>query len=109
MAGRKARVKIPELVAANEIFTIKTLISHRMESGHRRDEQGKLIPRLIINHFEASFNGRVVFSVELEPGVSANPFFEFTTRINEPGTFTLTWTDDNGEVTQISRDVALKN
>lgn len=106
MASRP-RVKIPESVAAGEVFTIKTLVSHRMESGHRTDSDGNPIPRDIINRFEARFNGETVFSVDIDPAIAANPFFEFSARVDEPGTFTFRWTDDAGEVIEHSEDVAL--
>jgi len=109
MAGKKPRVKIPKSVAAGDIITIKTLISHKMESGQRKDKEGNAIPRDIINHFEAAYNGQVVFSVDIDPAVSANPYIEFATRIDEAGTFTMKWTDDAGEVTEHSQDVSLKD
>jgi len=108
MAGNKPRVKIPKSVAAGDIITVKTLISHKMESGQRKDGDGKPIPRDIINHFEASYNGQVVFSVDIDPAVSANPYIEFSVRIEEAGTFMMKWTDDAGEVVEYSQDVALK-
>jgi len=104
----KPRVKIPKSVAAGEVFTIKTLIKHKMESGQRKDKEGNTIPRDIINHFVATFNGNPVFSVDIDPAVSANPYIEFSSRINEAGTFVLKWTDDAGTVTETSKDVALK-
>lgn len=108
MAGSKPRVKIPKSVAAGEVITIKTLISHKMESGQRKDSDGNVIPRDIINRFEASFNGKPVFSVDIDPAVSANPYIEFTARVDEAGTFDMKWTDDAGTVTEFSQDVALK-
>jgi sulfur-oxidizing protein SoxZ len=107
MAG-KPRVKIPKSVAAGDVITIKTLIKHKMESGQRKDKEGNTIPRDIINKFEASFNGNVVFSVDMDPAVSANPYIEFSTRVAEAGTFLMKWTDDAGVVTEISKDIALK-
>ena len=104
----KPRVKIPKSVAAGDVITIKTLIKHKMESGQRKDKEGKTIPRDIINQFEASFNGNVVFSADVDPAVSANPYFEFAARVTEAGTFTMKWTDDAGTVIESSKDVALK-
>lgn len=104
----KPRVKIPKSVAAGDVITIKTLIKHKMESGQRKDKEGETIPRDIINHFEASFNGQVVFSVDIDPAVSANPYIEFAARVPEAGTFVMKWTDDAGSVIETSKDVALK-
>ena len=104
----KPRVKIPKSVTAGDVITIKSLISHKMESGQRKDKEGNVIPRDIINRFEAKFNGEMVFSVDIDPAVSANPYIEFSVKVEEAGTFTLSWTDDAGEVIEYSQDVALK-
>jgi len=98
MAKPRPRVRVPRKAEAGELITIKTLISHKMESGQRKDRKtGELIPRQIINKFTAEFNGKTVFSADIEPAVSANPFFEFSAKVNESGTFVFTWVDDNGE------------
>ena len=46
--GVKPRVKVPKSASAGEAITIKTLISHKMESGRRKDGDGNTIPRSII-------------------------------------------------------------
>lgn len=98
MATPKPRVKLPKSAAAGEVITIKTLISHEMESGQRKDKDGNPIPRQIINKFSCEFNGAPVFSCDIDPAVSANPYFEFNARVNEAGTFKFTWVDDDGSV-----------
>lgn len=69
----KPRIKLPKEAKKGEIIQIKTLVSHLMESGQRKDAQGKPIARKIINKFTCEFNGRPVFSCALEPAISANP------------------------------------
>lgn len=107
MAG-KPRVKIPKSVAAGDVITIKTLIKHKMESGQRKDGDGNVIPRDIINKFEATFNGKPVFSASMAPAISANPYIEFSSRVDEAGTFLMQWTDDAGTVTETTEDITLK-
>ena len=71
----KPRVKVPKSAAAGDVITIKTLISHLMESGVRKDGDGNIIPRSIINRFVADFNGQNIIDVTLEPAISTNPYF----------------------------------
>lgn len=97
-AAPKPRVKIPKKAKVGEIVVLKTLISHEMESGQRKDKDGNTIPRKIINKFTCEFNGQPVFSCDIDPAISANPYFEFSAKVNESGTFKLTWTDDDGSV-----------
>ena len=98
MATPKPRVKLPKTASKGEVVTIKTLISHDMESGQRKDSSGKIIPRQIINKFTCEFNGKTVFGCDIEPAVSANPYLEFTAKVPESGTFKFTWVDDDGSV-----------
>ena len=56
---------------------VKTLVSHVMESGQRKDSAGNVIPRKIINKFTVDLNGKTVFSADIEPAVSANPYMQF--------------------------------
>ena len=103
----KPRMRVPKTAYAGEVVTIKTLLSHRMESGHREDTEGKIVPRKIINTFTCEFNGVSVFACDLGTGVAANPFFEFDVKITEAGTFKFSWIDDDGTVTNATRDIAL--
>ena len=96
MDNVKPRVRVPKTAKKDEVITIKTLISHPMESGQRKDKDGKLIPRQIINHFTATFNGKTVVDVELDPAISTNPYIEFDAKIPESGEFVFTWKDDDG-------------
>ena len=96
MAGPKPRVKVPKTAAAGEVITIKTLISHKMESGQRKDKKGNLIPRKIINKFSCEFNGQTVFSTDIHPAISANPYLEFNVKVPESGSLKFTWVDDDG-------------
>ena len=108
MAKSKPRVKVPKSASAGEVITIQTLISHEMESGQRKDKDGNPIPRQIINKFSCEFNGQPVFSCDLDPAVSANPYFEFNAKVNESGTFKFTWVDDDGSVYETENEITVK-
>ncbi|MEL6169718.1 MAG: thiosulfate oxidation carrier complex protein SoxZ [Pseudomonadota bacterium] len=104
-SGVKPRVKVPKTAAAGETITIKTLISHKMESGQRKDKEGNIIPRSIINRFVVDFNGQNVIDVLLEPAISTNPFFEFDAVVPEAGEFKFTWYDDDGSVYETAKTI----
>jgi sulfur-oxidizing protein SoxZ len=108
MATPKPRVKVPKTASAGEVIVLKTLISHDMDSGQRKDKEGKVIPRQIINKFSCEFNGQPVFSCDLDPAISANPYFEFTAKVTESGTFKFTWVDDNGSTYSDEQKIDVK-
>ena len=93
------RIKIPSPVKAGEIIEVKTLATHVMETGNRKDPAGKTIPRDIIHTFTATFEGREVFSATLGSGIAANPYIAFFLKVPGPGTLELTWLDDAGTKT----------
>lgn len=79
-----------------DLVEVKALVAHIMESGQRKDKDGNVIPRKIINKFTCEVNGKLVFSCDLEPAISANPYMQFKFRAEESGKVVLTWTDDDG-------------
>lgn len=106
-SGVKPRVKVPKKAAAGDNITIKTLISHKMESGQRKDKEGNAIPRSIINRFTCEFNGENVVDVAMEPAISTNPYFEFEAMVPEAGEFKFTWYDDDGSVYEETKAIAI--
>jgi sulfur-oxidizing protein SoxZ len=105
--GVKPRVKAPKSAAAGETVTLKTLISHQMESGQRKNKDGSKIPRSIINRFTCDFNGKNVIDITMEPAISTNPYFEFDAVVPEAGDFKFTWYDDDGSVYEDVKPVAI--
>jgi sulfur-oxidizing protein SoxZ len=95
----KPRIKLPETAKVGDIIEIKTLISHVMETGQRRDAEGKTVPRDIINSLAVSFAGKEFFRASLQPGISANPYISFYLRVPGPGDIKFIWTDDAGKST----------
>ncbi len=95
----KPRIKLPDTVKPGDVIEIKTLVTHVMETGNRKDKDGNPIPRDILNTFVAKFGNAVVFRAELGPGISANPYISFQMRVPGPGTFEFAWTDDQGTTT----------
>ena len=101
------RLSVPKTAKQGEIIELKDLIRHDMESGYRRDTHGKAIPRKILTHFKCQYNDTVIFSVDMHPGVSANPILKFHTRATESGTLLFTWTEQTGEVFSKSADITV--
>ena len=94
----KALIRMPTEAKRGEVLEVKTLISHPMETGYRRDSMGQPIPRHIINRFVCTYNGQEVFRAEFFPAIAANPFLSFFTVANETGEVIFQWTDDQGNI-----------
>lgn len=91
-----ALLDIPKSVKAGEIFTVKVVLSHVMETGYRRDISGKPIPRNIIKWFACTYGGAEVFRCDMTQAVAANPYLGFTTIATVSGPMVMIWEDDEG-------------
>lgn len=105
--GVKPRVKVPKTAAAGDVITIKTLISHKMESGNRKDKDGNKIPRSIINRFTCDFNGTNVIDMTMYPAISTNPYVEFQAKVDASGEFKFTWYDDDGDIYEAAKSISV--
>ena len=90
------RVAAPQQARRGEVIELKAVIQHDMESGYRRDEYGRQIPRLILVRFECLYNAEQVFRAEFHPAIAANPFLSFHTRAIASGTLEFIWVDQDG-------------
>lgn len=92
------RVRVPKKAKKGQIIEIKTLISHKMESGQRKNKKGGKHPRKIVNRFVCKYNGKEVFVSDWHPAISANPYLAFFIRAEESGKLEFSWTEDGGSV-----------
>jgi sulfur-oxidizing protein SoxZ len=91
------RIKLDKTEAnKGDLVEVKALVSHPMETGLRKGGDGNLVPRKILNKVICTVNGLEVFSADLEPAISSNPYIRFKFRAMESGPVVLTWIDDDG-------------
>ena len=95
MLGRM--VILPNLVRRGEVFEVRVLVQHPMETGFRRDMEGRTIPLNIVDRLAVTYGGREVFRAELGSGIAANPFLAFYAVAGESGELVVAWSDDRGE------------
>ena len=107
MTTPQPRVIVPATAARGEVFPVKTIISHEMETGLRTDENGVVIPRKIIKRFTCVYAGKEVFSTDLHEAISANPFFEFFLVATETGRLDFIWEEDGGSLFSLSHDLVV--
>jgi len=77
---------------------VKVLMNHEMETGLRKDAEGKPIPAWFIQNVTATHNGKTVLSAQWGPAVSKNPFVSFKFKGGAKGEkVQITWTDNKGD------------
>lgn len=95
MATRPMRIRAVE---KDGIVEVKALISHIMETGQRKDKDGKVIPAHFIDVVQAKCNDKPVLDAQWGPAVSRDPFLAFKFKGGKKGDkLTLSWKDNKGE------------
>ena len=77
---------------------VRVLMNHEMETGQRKDAQGKTVPAWFIQNVTAAWNGKTVLSAQWGPAISKNPFLSFKFKGGAKGDkVKITWVDNKGE------------
>lgn len=92
----RARIQLPPVIRRGVAFDVRTLVGHAMETGYRRDADGRMLPRDIIRRMDVRLDGERVFAAEFHPAVAANPFVEFPLVLQRGGLLEVRWSGDNG-------------
>lgn len=101
------RLKLPTAIRPGEVVEVRTMISHWMETGLRRDAQDRPIPRRIINRMVCELDGEQVFAADLTPAIAANAYLSFPLRARGSGRLTFTWSEDGGAIYRVGQDLAV--
>jgi sulfur-oxidizing protein SoxZ len=107
MVALTPRVQVPSSAKNGEVFQVKAIIGQKMETGLRRDNEGNIIPRDIINKFVCRYDGVDVFTADLHEAVSANPYFEFYLRATGAGRLEFVWHEDGGGVYSLAHQLVV--
>jgi len=100
-------ITVPATARRGEVIEIRTLINHPMETGYRRDADGRAMARDLIRRFTCRYDGEVVFAAELHAAVAANPYLSFHTVATASGVLSFSWEGDNGFTQTESRSIVV--
>jgi len=103
----RAVITMPKTVKKGEVFSIRAIVQHEMESGFRHTEQGVRVPRDMIRSFACTYNGNEVFKADLHSGVASNPLFIFYAKADQSGTFEFKWQGDNNYFTVVNQAITV--
>jgi len=81
-----------------DMTEVKVLMSHEMETGQRKDAQGKTIPAWFIQNVLVTWNGKTVLAAQWGTAVAKNPFLSFKFKGGAKGDrINVTWIDNHAE------------
>ena len=86
---------------------VRVLMTHPMETGQRKDPQGKLVPAHFIQNVTVKVNGKPVLEAQTSQAVSRNPVFSFRLKGGAKGDkIEVSWLDTQGETNKTETAVA---
>jgi len=106
MVAPLRRIHVPRSVKRGEVFEVRTLARHPMESGVRFSTDNiVVIPRHILQEVRAFYNDRLVFRAEWFSSVSSNPYLSFRVKAVDSGEVRVVWISDYNVRTSASTTV----
>lgn len=95
MATPERRIHVPKTVKRGDVFEVRTLARHVMESGVRFSTDNiVVIPRHILQEVQGFYNGRQVFRAEWFSSVATNPYLSFRVKAVDSGEIEVIWISD---------------
>jgi sulfur-oxidizing protein SoxZ len=77
---------------------VRVLMNHPMETGQRKDSDGKLVPTHFIQNLTVKVNGKLVVDAQISQAVSRNPVFSFRLKGGAKGDkVEVAWVDNKGD------------
>ena len=89
------------------VTEIRVLMTHPMETGQRKDAEGKIVPMHFIQNLTVKVNGKPVIEAQTSQAVSRNPVFSFRLKGGAKGDkIEVSWLDNHGESNSTEAAVA---
>ena len=86
---------------------VRVLMTHPMETGQRKDSEGKLVPMHFIQNLTVKVNGKPVIEAQTSQAISRNPVFSFRLKGGAKGDkIEVSWVDNQGDSNSTEAAVA---
>ncbi len=79
------------------VVDVKILMRHDMETGLRKDANGKVIPAWFITLLNIQAQGKDVFNAQFGSAVSKDPFLNFKYKGAKGDRLVVSWVDSKGD------------
>lgn len=102
-----ARLQVAPRVKAGEAVEVRLLIQHPMETGYRRETDGRAVPMNVVSSLVCRLGAAEILRAEFGSGVSANPYLSFWIVPPASGELVVEWVDDAGVKGRIAAPIVV--
>lgn len=101
------RIALPRRIQKGQVFEVRTLLNHPMETGLREGPDGRLLPQNLVKSLQVQLAGQPAFETRFHSGTSANPYVRFNLNVQNNTTARFIWTDQQDRQLVEQRDLQL--
>ena len=96
MAVGTGILRVPKEAKKGEIVKVQMVITHPMSPARKDPQTGQEVPAYHLTKLDLFFNDKLVSTINMGTGVSANPFMALTLKVEESGVVKIVYEDNKG-------------
>ena len=96
MAVGTGILRVPKEAKKGEVVRVQMVITHPMSPARKDPQTGQHIPAHHLTKLDLLFNDKLVSTINMGAGVSANPFMALTLKVEESGVVKIVYEDNKG-------------
>lgn len=89
-------LRVPKEAKKGEVVRVQMVITHPMTPPRRDPQTGQEVPPHTLTKLELFYNDKLVSTVNMGAGISANPFMAITVKAEESGVIKIVYEDNKG-------------
>ncbi|MEJ5339081.1 MAG: thiosulfate oxidation carrier complex protein SoxZ [Aquificaceae bacterium] len=98
-------LRVPKEAKKGEIVRVQMVITHPMSPPRKDPQTGQEIPPHTLTKLDLLFNDKLVSTINMGAGVSANPFIALTLKADESGVVKIVYEDNKGGKWERTADI----
>lgn len=98
-------LRVPKEAKKGEIVRVQMVITHPMSPPRKDPQTGQEVPPHTLTKLDLLFNDKLVSTINMGAGVSANPFIALTLKADESGVVKIVYEDNKGGKWERTADI----
>ena len=98
-------LRVPKEAKKGEVVRVQMVITHPMSPPRKDPATGQEIPPHTLTRLDLLFNDRLVSTINMGAGVSANPFIALALKVEDSGVVKIVYEDNKGGKWEKTADI----
>ena len=98
-------LRVPKEAKKGEIIRVQMVITHPMTPARKDPQTGQEVPAHHLTKLDLLFNDKLLSSMNMGAGISANPFIAITLKVEDSGVVKIVYEDNKGGKWEKSAEV----